>query len=108
MNNRNLNLNNGGPTEKLWCVELVPKKKKLGEAEMKNAVRLAKGMPSDPDKALLWMAQIMAGLQDNRAAQFARARQRLVVFRDKRKAGAMAKKERNEFWSAHVRAVRVM
>ena len=53
--------NNGGQA-KLWCVELVPKKKKFGDAEMKRAVDLAKGMPSDPDKALFWMAEIMAGL----------------------------------------------
>jgi len=53
--------NNGGQA-KLWCVELVPKKKKLGDAGMKRAVELAKGIPKDPDKALLWTAQIMAGL----------------------------------------------
>jgi len=51
---------------------LVPKKKKLGEVEMKRAVALVKGIPKDPDKALHWMAEIMAGLQDDREAQFAR------------------------------------
>ena len=38
--------------EALWCMELVSKKKKIGEKEMKRAVRFAKGMPSDPDQAL--------------------------------------------------------
>ena len=52
--------NNGGQAK--LCVELVPKKKKLGDAGMKRAVELAKGIPKDPDKALLWTAQIMAGL----------------------------------------------
>jgi hypothetical protein len=33
-------------------MELVSKKKKIGEKEMKRAVRFAKGMPSDPDQAL--------------------------------------------------------
>jgi len=41
--------NNGGQA-KLWCVELVPKKKKLGDAGMKRAVELAKGIPKDPER----------------------------------------------------------
>jgi hypothetical protein len=99
--------NNGGQA-KMWCVELVPKKKKFGDAEMKRAVELAKGMPSDPDKALFWMAEIMAGLQDDREAHFARVRQRLVVFTDRKHATARAKKETNEFWSGKVRPVKIV
>jgi hypothetical protein len=101
-------VNNGGPAPTLWCVELVPKKKKLRDADMKRAVQLAKGMPSDPEKALEWMAEVMTGMSDNRESCFARVRQRLVVFKDRKEAAAHAKKEANEFWSAHVRPVRVM
>jgi hypothetical protein len=99
--------NNGGQP-KLWCVELVPKRKRPGEAELKRAVALAKGIPEDPDKAVLWMAEVMTGLQDNREAQFARERQRLVVFTDRKQAGVRARKESNEFWSGKVRQVRII
>jgi hypothetical protein len=92
----------------LWCVELIPKKKKMGEAEMKRAVRLARGMPNDPDKALWWMAEVFAGLSDDREPQFARVRQRLVVFTDKKKAGVQARKDTNEYWSGKVRPVKVI
>jgi hypothetical protein len=87
---------------------LVPKKKKLGEAEIKRAVRLAKGMPNDPDKALRCMAEVFDGLSDNREPHFARVRQRLVVFIDRRKASVRARKETNEFWSGKVRSVRII
>jgi hypothetical protein len=103
-----VHVNNGGPAPTLWCVELVPKKEKLGDADMKRAVQMAKGMPSDPQKALAWMAEVMVGMSDNRGAHFARVRQRLVVFKDRKKAAAHAKKIANEFWSAHVRPVRVV
>src|ERR1043165_7160568 len=93
--------NNGGPAPTLWWVEVVPLRKKLGDADMKRAVELAKGTPSDPQKALGW-------LTTSRFACFARVRQRLVVFRGKKKAAGQAKEEASEFWSAHVRAVRVM
>ena len=53
---------------------------------MRKAVRLAKGMPTEPGAALLWIAQVVGGLQDNREARFARVRQRLVVFTDKKVA----------------------
>jgi hypothetical protein len=46
------NLNAGGSAQELWCVELVPKLKKLSGADQEAAVWFAKGMPSDPDKAL--------------------------------------------------------
>ena len=99
--------NNGGQA-KLWCVELVPKRKRLSEAEMKRAAALATGMPSDPEKALRWMAEVMAGVQDNREAQFARVRQRLVVFTERKQAAQRAKKETNEFWSGKVRPVKIV
>ena len=51
------NLNGGGSTQELRCVELVPKRKKLNGADKEEAVRFAKGMPSDPDKALVWMGR---------------------------------------------------
>jgi hypothetical protein len=99
--------NGGGQASNLWCEELVPKRKALGESEMKKAMRLAKGIPSDPDAALLWMAQIVCGLQDNREPQFSRDRQRLVVFRLKADAAHRAKQETNEFWSGKVRPVKI-
>jgi hypothetical protein len=96
-----------GRTSKLWCAELVPKRKALGESEMKKAVRLAKGIPSDPDEALQWMAQVVGGLQDNRQPQFAREGQRLVVFRLKADAAKRARQETNEYWWGKVRPVKV-
>jgi hypothetical protein len=99
--------NNGGQA-KLWCVELVPKKKRMSETEIKRVAALAKGMPEDPERARQWMAQVMAGVQDNREAQFARVRQRLVVFTERKRAAAQARKETNEFWSGKVRPVRVI
>ena len=92
----------------MWCVELVPKKRALGQAEMKRAVALAKGIPGDPGKALLWMVEVVEGLRDHREAQFARDRQRLVVFTDRKLAARRAKKETNEFWSGKVRTVKVV
>ena len=83
-------------------------KKRLNEAEMKRALSLAKGMPSDPDKAMLWIAEAMAGFKDNREAQFARVRQRLVVFTEKKQASARAKKETNQFWLGIVRPVKIV
>jgi hypothetical protein len=93
---------------KLWCVELVPKRKRLSDAEVKRVVGLAKGMPNDPEKARRWMAQVMAGVQDNREAHFARVRQRLVVFTERKEAAARAKKGTNEFWSGKVRPVKII
>jgi uncharacterized protein YpuA (DUF1002 family) len=99
--------NNGGQA-RLWCVELVPKRKRLSEAEMKRTAVLAQGMPDDPEKARRWMAQVMAGVEDNREAKFARVRQRLVVFTDRKLAASRAKKETNEFWSGKVRPVKIV
>ena len=99
------NLNGGGSTQELWCVECVPKLKKLSEAE---AVQFSKGVPSDPDKALVWMAQALTGLRDYRTADFARDRQRLVVFKVKARAAERARRETNEFWSGKVRLVKIV
>ena len=98
---------NGGQA-KLWCVELVPKRKRLSAAEMKRTAELAQGMPDDPEKARRWMAQVMAGVEDNREPRFARVRQRLVVFTDRKQAAQRAKKETNEFWSGKVQPVKIL
>jgi len=98
---------NGG-LPNLWCVELVAIRKQLGETELRTALYLAKGIPSNPDEALLWMAQVMGGLSDDREAHFARSRQRLVVFTDKKEAAKRARTETNEFWRGVVREVRVV
>ena len=89
-------------------MELVPKRKKLSGANQEEAVRFAKGMPSDPDKALVWMAQAFTGLGDYRSAHLARERQRLVVFKEKARAAERARKETNEFWSGKVRPVKIV
>jgi hypothetical protein len=102
------NLNGGGSAQELWCVELVPTRKKLSRADKEEAVRFANGIPSDPDKALAWMAQAFTGLSDNRAAHFARERQRLVVFKEKARAAERAKQEANEYWSGKVRLVKIV
>ena len=102
------NLNGGGSAQELWCVELVPKRKKLSEADKEEAVQFSKGMPSDPGKALVWMAQALTGLGDYRTADFARDRQRLVVFKQKTRAAERARRETNECWSGKVRPVKVI
>ena len=102
------NLNGGGSAQELWCVELAPTRKKLSRADKEEAVRFAKGMPSDPDKALAWMAQAFTGLGDYRTAHFARERQRLLVFKEKARAAERAKRETNEYWSGKVRPVRIV
>lgn len=99
--------NNGG-APKLWCVELVPKRKQFGEPAMKDLLWLAKGMPTELSQAFLWAAQAVAGLADNREARFARVQQRLVVFRDRTEAARRARKETDEFWVGKVRAVKVL
>jgi hypothetical protein len=102
------NLNGGGSAQELWCVELVPKLKKPSGADKEEAVRFAKGMPSDPDKARVWMAQALTGLGDYRTADFARDRRRLVVFKEKARAAERARKETNDYWSGKVRAVKIV
>jgi hypothetical protein len=102
------NLNGGGSAQELWCVELVPKLKKLSGADKEKAVRFAKGMPSDQDKALVWMAQAFTGLGDYRTAHFARERQRLVVFKEKARAAERAGRETNEYWSGKIRLVKIV
>jgi hypothetical protein len=102
------NSNNGKPGSGLWCVELVPKPTKLAVADEDGLVEFSKGMPGEPDKALVWMANAFTGLADHRTAHFARFRQRLVVFKEKRQAAAWARRETNEFWSGVVRAVRIV
>ena len=99
--------NNGKTPPQLWCVELVPIKEKLGTRERERAVWLARGIPRDPNQALMWMASVFCGLVENGERQFARVGQRLAVFEDRWRASQFAKKEQNEFWSAHVREVRV-
>jgi hypothetical protein len=69
---------------------------------------LAKGIPSDPNEALMWMAQVCSGVQDDRVPQFARQRQRLVVFKVKADAAKLARKKTNEYWSGKVRRVGVV
>jgi hypothetical protein len=76
---------NGGPLQ-LWCVELVPKKWKTDQAELREVLWLAGGMPRDEMQALMWMAQVLEGVQDHRERQFARVYQRLVVFGDRKEA----------------------
>ena len=98
--------NNGG-LPKLWCVEVVPKRRRLGEAEKKEALSLAKRIPSDHRLASLCMTAILSRLEDDRTAYFARMRQRLVVFTDKKEAARRASQETNESWQGRVRAVRV-
>jgi hypothetical protein len=89
-------------------VELLPKKKRMGEPDKKWVVELAAGLPKEPSKAVLWVASVMDGVRDNREAQFATVGQRLAVFTGKKKAALHAKKQTNEFWSAKVRAVRLL
>ena len=55
-----------------------------------------------------WVAEIMAGLADEREAHFARVYQRLVVFTQKKQAAHRAKKETNEFWAGKVRPVKIV
>lgn len=90
---------------RLWCVELIPKKEPLSEAKM---MEMVKGMPNDPDGALLWMAQVVVGIGDERDSRFARQRQRLLVFRLKAQAAKLARKKTNEFWTGKVREVKVV
>lgn len=92
----------------MWCVEMVPKRKQFGDAEKKEALWMAKGIPKDPDGTLLWMAGVFCGLEDHREPRFAEVRQRLAVFTDKKQAAARARKATNEFWKGKVRAVRVV
>ena len=99
---------NGSGEQELWCVELVHKKKEMTDRDLAKVTWLAKGVPSDPDGALLWAAMILGGVADDRGPDFARVRQRLVVFKNRKDALAMARKEENEFWSARVRQVRIM
>ena len=104
----NVNHTRNGGVPKLWCVEMVPKRRKFGRAEMEKVVRLGRGMPSDRDEAFMWMVQVVAGLEDHRGADFARVHQRLVVFTDRKEAVKRARKETNKFWYAKVRPVNVM
>ena len=89
-------------------MELIPKLKRLSGADKEEAVRFARGMPSDADKTLLWMAQAFTGLGDYRTAHFAWERQRLVVFKDKARAAGRARGETNEYWSGKVRVVKIV
>src|SRR5436190_2082305 len=72
---------NGSGEHELWCVELVHKKKEMTDRDLAKVTWLAKGVPSDPDEALLWAAMILGGVADDRGPDFARVRQRLVVLR---------------------------
>jgi hypothetical protein len=92
----------------LWCVELVPKRKKTIQEDVKEALGLAGGMPKDEIRAFFWMAQILEGVRDHREPQFARVYQRLVVFTDRKEAARRARKETGEFWTGRVRRVRVV
>ena len=98
----------GGAAPRLWCVEVVPKKRRLDESDARKVAKLAKGMPSEPVQALFWMAQVVGGFADMREAAFARQRQRLVVFRERRRAAEFARKKTNEFWTGKVRPVKVL
>jgi hypothetical protein len=98
----------GGAVAKLWCVELVPKLRRFTRNDALKVARLGKGIPSNPVKAEKWMVQVIAGLADERTARFARDRQRLVVFRVKRRAAERARKETNEFWTGKVREVKIV
>ncbi len=98
---------NGGRLQ-LWCVELVPKRTKTFQEETKEALRLAGGMPKNEIQAFSWMAQVLEGVRDHREPHFARVRQRLVVFTDRKAAARRARKETNEFWTGKVRRVRVV
>ena len=98
----------GGAAPKFWCVELIPKLERLTLRDKERIAELAKGMPDDPDSALVWVAQVLGGFSDERAARFARDRRRLVVYRKKGDAAERARKETNEFWTAKVRPVRVV
>jgi hypothetical protein len=65
----------------LQSVELVPKLRRFTGNDAKKVAQLAKGIPSDPSQAERWIAQVIAGFNDDRSARFARDRQRLVVFK---------------------------
>jgi hypothetical protein len=65
-------------------------------------------MPPDDKGALLWLVQAVTGFIDERSPQFERDRQRLVVFREKRKAAERAKAKSNESWSGKVRPVKIV
>jgi hypothetical protein len=104
----NRNSKNGETGSGLWCVELVPKRRRLDKKDAARVADLTKGIPDDPDEALLWMVQAVGGLADAREPKFARDRQRLVVFRVKKKAAERARKETDEFWTGKVRPVKVV
>jgi hypothetical protein len=76
--------------------------------DAREMVGLSKGVPDDPIQALFWVARAVNGFGDHRTAHFARDRQRLVVFKSKRRAAERARRETNESWSGKVRAVRII
>ncbi len=105
--NMTLEKNGAGAKEKLWCVELIPKREKLLPKNEGMLEWLAKGIPRDKDEIVVWTMTILNGLGDHREPIFLRVRQRLVVFRDKKKAANAAREHSNESWTAKVREVRV-
>jgi hypothetical protein len=100
------NSNNGGPGPELWCVELVPKPRRITMDDARRAVHIARGTPRDADEEFVWVVHILAGSGDERRPLFARERQRLVVFENKRDAAERARRKTNEFWTGKVRAVK--
>jgi hypothetical protein len=101
-------LNDGGTAEELWCVELVPKLRRLTMDDARAAVKIAKGTPRNADEEFVWVMHILAGSGDERRPLFARERQRLVVFENKRDAAERARRKTNEFWTGKVRAVKII
>lgn len=69
--------NHDNPKPTIWAPDLYYIKGTLWIAyALAYEVAVAKGIPSDPDTALLWMAQVLTGLEDYRTADFARDRAR--------------------------------
>jgi hypothetical protein len=101
-------LNDGGTAEELWCVELVPKLRSITMDDARAAVRIARATPRNADEELVWGMHILRGLTDKRTPMFARERQRLVVFENKRDAAERARRDTDDRWTGKVRAVKII
>ena len=76
--------------------------------DARAAVKIAKGTPRKADEEFVWGLHILHGLTDNRTPIFARERQRLVVFENRRDAAERARRDTDDRWTGKVRAVKII
>jgi len=97
--------------ERMYCIECRPV---LSQVKKEDFERVVRGIPMEgeflEERQMLWVANVMTGLMDQRRPQYHKFRQRIAVWTDRKEAQRKASEmdRENTCWTNHVQEIRVI